>query len=218
YKPGIYPISLSQTLINIYKMKNIFILMLLALGAQNINAQQRGVAFSVSYPVSFPMGDLSDYINKTSFRGINMEITKRQMPNWDFGLESGWNVFYAREDSKEYKEQTVTITGVQYRYTNAVPIIAEAKYYFETSSGKSKPYVGGGLGTTYISRATDFGLYRITNNTWQFCLRPEIGFKFEDKYGRGIFLGARYYANFANDELDAQSYLSINLGFSFGHY
>ena len=195
-------------------MKKLFMLLIVVFGSKAIMAQGGG-NFVISYPISFPMGDLKDYIGATSFRGISLEFNKRQKPNLDIGLEASWHTFYERQDSKPYTSETATITGVQYRYTNAVPLLAQAKWLKATSNKKTLPYLGLGIGTTYVERATDFGLYRLTNDAWQFCLRPEIGVQVQAGYGASFMLGVKYYANFAGGDLDAQSYLSINIGFVF---
>lgn len=194
-------------------MKKIFILLIVVFGSKAVWAQ--GGNFVISYPISFPMGDLKDYIGATSFRGISLEFNKRAKPNLDIGLEASWHVFYERVAEKPYVLESATITGTQYRYTNAVPLLAAAKWLKTTGSGKAMPYAGLGIGTTYIERATDFGLYRLTNDAWQFCLRPELGVQVKAGYGASFMLGVKYYANFAGGDLDAQSYLSINIGFVF---
>lgn len=193
-------------------MKKIFIYFLFAVCAQQVQAQG---SFVISYPISFPMGDLSDYISETSFRGISMEFNKRQKPNVDIGMEIGWNVFYQKESSKVYTDGTQSLAGVQYRYTNAVPMYVQGKFYKATHNPSMTPYFGLGIGTMYIDRSTDMGLYRIQTNTWQFALRPEIGFKWDTNKGTGILLGAKYHAGFGNSELDGQSFISVNIGFVF---
>ncbi|MFT3823703.1 MAG: outer membrane beta-barrel protein [Chitinophagaceae bacterium] len=176
-------------------------------------AQRSGL--TISYPIAFPMGNLHDYISKTSFRGINFEFEKQIKPQVVAGIETGWNVFYESVDTKEYTEGTATITGKQYRYTNSVPILAEAKYFPNSAGKKAAPYVGFGIGTLYSNRSTDFGLYRITTEAWQFCLRPEAGFSFKTQSGINPFVGVKYYWAFNNSDLDAQPFLSINIGARF---
>lgn len=192
-------------------MKKILILLMIVASTEAVMSQGN---FVITYPISFPFGDLKEYIGATSFRGISLEFNKRQKPNLDIGFEASWNVFYERVAEKPYTFETATITGTQYRYVNAIPLIAGVKY-FKTTSGKAHPYVGAGLGTTYVERATDFGLYRLTNDAWQFCIRPELGVQFGVGYGASFVLGVKYYANFATQDLDGQSYLSINIGFMF---
>src|SRR5689334_12358450 len=93
YRWSFQAITLSQTLINRYNMKNVFILILLFLFGQVAFSQSSN--FVISYPISFPMGNLKEYNTKTSFRGITIEFNKHvQAKNSDVGLESAWNVFY----------------------------------------------------------------------------------------------------------------------------
>ena len=195
-------------------MKKLYILFIALAGALNL-AAQHGSNFTMSYSIGFPMGDLKDYNTSTSFRGINLEFNKHIKENIDVGLESGWNVFYDRESAKVYTDETASITGVQYRYTNAVPIILGGKYYFKAGNENLKPYGGVGLGTLFVNRSTDFGLYRISTEAWQFCIRPELGLRFDTPGGAGFILAGKYYAGFETDDLKAQSYLSINIGVVF---
>jgi len=197
-------------------MKKLFIL-LMAVGLTANTYAQSNSNFIMSYSMALPTGDLSDYIGQTSFRGISFEYNMRLKSNLELGLESGWNVFYEKVGEKVYTEETASVSGVQYRYTNAVPIIAGGKYHF-TNDSKIKPYVGVGLGTLYADRDTDLGLYRISTNEWQFCVRPEVGLRYELKgagQGKGLQIGAKYYAASGGDDLEGQSFVSLNIGFVF---
>jgi len=179
-----------------------------------INLYSQG-SFIMSYPIGFPMGNLHDYISKTSYRGINLEFLKTAKPGVSVGLETGWNVFYEKADKQPYTDGTKTITGISYRYTNAVPILAESKWYPMHETKTTNPYVGIGVGTLFVSRSTDFGLYRITTDSWQFCVRPEAGVLFSIEPGLKAMLGAKYYPGFNTSKLDGQGFLSINVGFVF---
>ncbi len=192
-------------------MKKILLLFLIVISIQAVYGQ-KGYS-TVAYSIGFSTGDFNEYVDQVSYRGVNMEFYWHVKPNLDAGVEVGWNVFYSKEDKKTYTEGTQSITGVQYRYTNAVPIIAGARW--RKTGGKTEPYVGAGLGTTSVNRSTDFGLYRIYNNTWQFCVRPEAGLIYKTSTYSGLTAGVKYYANFENDDLSAQSYFTVNVGFAF---
>lgn len=194
-------------------MKNIVITLLAVFCMQGLSAQKGGT-FIVSYPISFPFGDLQEYNNQPSFSGISLEYLKSVKSGLGVGVEVGWHLFHQKENEKTYTEGTQSITGTQFRYTNAVPLLAQAKF-FKSTTGSMMPYAGLGVGTLYVNRSTDFGLYRFTNETWQFCLRPEVGVVFRSSKNPGIggMIGVKYYAGFGTDDLDAQSYLSINIGF-----
>ena len=192
-------------------MKKILLLFLTVISIQAVYGQKGYSA--ISYSVGFPTGDFNEYVDQISYRGINMDFYWHVKPNLDAGVEVGWNVFYSKEDKKTYTEGTQSITGVQYRYTNAVPIIAGARW--RKTGGKVEPYLGAGLGTTSVNRSTDFGLYRIYINTWQFCVRPEAGIMYKLSTISGLTAGVKYYANFENDDLSAQTFFTVNVGFVF---
>jgi hypothetical protein len=195
-------------------MKNLLVLFMTLGILSATNAQERTSNFRIAWSVAIPTGSLSEYISQTSLRGASMEYNWKAKSNLEVGIESGWNLLYERMDDKVYTYETASVSGVQYRYTNTIPIIVGVKML---AKGKNSltPYGGVGLGTVYINRNTDFGLYRITNNTWQFSVRPEVGLRFDYKNGMGFLLGAKYYANSSNDDLDGQSYIAINLGLVF---
>src|SRR3954467_12253181 len=92
-------------------------------------------SFVMSYPISFALGDQHDYVTKTSFRGINFEFLHPTKKNVEVGIETGWNVFYERVDNKDYQKGSATISGVQFRYVNSVPILGEIRYHL-SSDGK----------------------------------------------------------------------------------
>jgi len=193
-------------------MKKILSLSLALLTMQLVYGQRGYTA--ITYSVGIPMGALSDYIDQVSYRGVTAEMYWHIKSNFDAGLEVGWNVFYSKEDKKTYESETSSITGVQFRYTNAVPLIAGVRW--RKMGGNLAPYVGAGVGASSINRSTDFGLYRISNNSWEFCVRPEAGIIFKLSDALGATAGVKYYANFKNDKLDEQSYLTVNVGMAFG--
>lgn len=159
------------------------------------------------------MGDLKEYIDQTSFRGVSIEVSKHLAPALDIGLELGWNVFYKKEPAKAYSQGTSSISGIQYRYTNIAPMIMGAKVY--AVSGRIAPYGGLGCGVMYVNRSTDFGMYRITKEGWPFCIRPEAGLITRLAHGVCGSIGAKYYAGFKTEELEAQSFIGLNIGLVF---
>jgi opacity protein-like surface antigen len=195
-------------------MKKIFPFLLLIIGAPQLFAQH-GSSFGLTYSISFPMGDLHDYISKTSFRGIEMEYNYHLKRTMSLGIATGWNTFYERVEQKTYTDGTASITGVQYRYTNTVPILLTGRY-IKAGSGKAEPFLGVGIGTLYADRATDFGLYRISRDAWQFCVAPELGVILKSDRGVAGLISARYYSAFDASNLSGQPYISLNIGFLWG--
>ena len=83
---------------------------------------------STSYTMSFASGDLSDYISNASFRGGVVEYRGYVSNNIVAGVDVGWNVFYERLDYATYTKETQSLSGVQYRYSNQVPVLAAIDY------------------------------------------------------------------------------------------
>src|SRR5210317_2539390 len=84
-------------------------------GLNNLFSQNSGHV-SVSYDMSFGVGNLSDYISKPSFRGVSGQYRFDLKNNLLLGAELGFNTFYEKKEKDSYTYQTHTITGVQYRF------------------------------------------------------------------------------------------------------
>ena len=172
--------------------------------------QQEGY-ISMQYGVSFGTGDMADFISAVSWRGFQLEYRAGVTDKMLAGVDAGWNVFYEKKDLDSYSQGTVTLSGVQFRYQNSVPLLAAFDYLL-SSDNMLKPYVGLGIGTIYNERATDMNLYRLTENTWQFALKGELGLLYELNYTASVKLAAKYYNAFKTGTLDNQGYFSISLG------
>lgn len=173
---------------------------------------------TISYPISFPSGDLKEFTTKTSFRGINLEFQKMVQDNIGVGISTGWVVFYEELDYSTYTIDNVSLSGKQWRYSNHIPILASTNYYLKPGDSMN-PYVGLGVGVTYSLRNTDMNLYTLEQDAWNFTLQPAAGILIEASDVTKVNISARYTHGFeAGNELPgAQSYFSLNFGFSFGN-
>ncbi len=193
-------------------MKKIIFLMIFgSLLATTKTFGQQESYMSVQYSVSFSTGDMADYISKASWRGILIEYRSEINSHLMAGVDVGWNVFYERKDYGTYTQGTESLSGIQFRYQNVVPMLATFDYLI-TSDKALKPYIGLGIGTMFSERATDMNLYRLETNAWQFALKGELGVLYELNYTASIKLAAKYYNGFKTDKLENQGFFSINLG------
>jgi outer membrane protein W len=193
-------------------MKKIFFFMIVcSLLITSKSYGQQGSYISAQYAVSFGTGDLSDYISKASWRGVLLEYRSAVLGNLMVGADVGWNVFYEKKAYDTYSVGTESLSGIQYRNQNIVPVLASADYLI-LSDKTLKPYVGLGLGTIYSERATDMGIYRWVENTWQFALKGELGLLYQVSYNSSIKFAAKYYNGFKTNSLDSQGYFSLSLG------
>jgi hypothetical protein len=175
---------------------------------------QQGNYMSVQYDMSFGMGDLGDYISAPSFRGASLQYRYAVTDNILVGIDGAWNVFYEKKDYDSYTSGTKTLSGIQYRYQNEIPILVSADYLFMTDKS-IHPYLGLGIGTIYSERIVDMGVWRFEENPWQFAIKPEFGLMYELSNSTAFKLGLKYYTGMGG-ELDTQGYLTISAGLAFG--
>jgi len=170
--------------------------------------------FSINYDMSFGTGDLGDFISAPSFRGASVQYRHAVTHNILLGADVAWNVFYEKKDYDSYTSGTMTLSGIQYRYQNEVPILVAADYVFNPDKD-FQPYVGLGIGTIYSERNISMGIWYVEENPWQFAMKPEAGFMYKFSYGTAVKLGFKYNAGFGGD-LGTQGYFTVSVGFAFG--
>lgn len=175
---------------------------------------QQGGHFSVQYDMSFGTGDLGDFVSVGSFRGASLQYRYPVTDNILIGGDLGWNVFYEKKDRDSYTVDTRTLTGVQYRYQNAVPILFSADYSFLPDNAL-KPYLGLGIGTMYSERIVHMGTWVLKQNPWHFAVKGEAGVMYELPSGFTFKLAGKYYNAFKSGDLENQSYFTISIGAAF---
>ena len=193
-------------------MKNVIkiILISLLLISTGLMAQNSG-HFSIQYDISFSTGNLNDYISKPSFRGATLQYRYPLSENINAGFDLGWNVFYEKRDLDTYTYNTTSLSGIQYRYENIVPILISLDYNI-VSDNKITPYIGFGIGTLYARRAIDMGIWSLVNKQWQFALKPEIGFLYEINTSTMLKFSGKYYAGFKTEDMEGQGYFTVSAG------
>lgn len=194
------------------------ILLLAVFGLASIGGLYAQSHTALTYSIGFPTGDLGDYISQPSFRGVTLDYHKLIQPNIGVGFSLGWNVFYEDLPNDTYTIDNVSLSGKQYRYMNYWPMLAKGTYYLKPGE-TINPYVGLGVGTIYSLRNTNMNLYTVEVDAWNFALQPEVGVLFNAGDAAAITVVAKYYNGFAaGGDLDtAQSYFTLNLGFTFIH-
>jgi opacity protein-like surface antigen len=173
---------------------------------------------TISYSMGFGSGDLGDFISTPSFRGMTLDYHKLVQPNIGVGVSFGWNTFYEALDRDTYTVDNVSLTAKQWRYSNNFPMLASVNYYLSQGE-RFNPYVGMGIGTIYTLRNTDFNLYTIEQDAWNFALQPSIGTIYKVNDTTKFHVSLRYNLGFqAGSELtEAQNYFNLNVGFVFGN-
>ncbi len=195
-------------------MKKISILLILA--ALPFVTMAQLSMFNINYSMSVPLGETSDYIGKTSFRGASFEGRSFVQDNLSVGGYIGWNVFNETKYDADYSGNGVDVHGTQFRYLNILPLQVITHYYFGTFEGVT-PYAGIGVGATHSLQRVEIGFVAFENNNWHLGLSPEVGIYIPINYNVGFNISARYdYAVKSNNS--SYSNLTFNIGFSFLDY
>ena len=190
--------------------KLIKINVLIACFAFTSQAQEWDWATTFNYSIGLPTGDLKEYTDNTSFRGISFEAKKFQTEQISIGFSLGWQIFKNRLEGT-FSQTGQDVTGTQVRYVNAFPIMATGHYQFGEPGGV-RPYAGVGLGTVHTLQRTDVGLFTVSNNNWHFGFYPEVGVFIPVSFDMGVNVAAKYnYAVAASNSID-YSYLSLSVG------
>ena len=194
-------------------MKKIFFIILLTgvISATQVKGQES--LFSIQYSMGFGVGDLKEFNESASFRGMSFDYRYMMDRSLGIGFETGYNLFYDKMNYATYTRGTESLSGVQFRYTHAVPVLA-AFDYFIIPDTQFNPFVGLGIGTLYTNRDVDMGMYRWKRDVWQFAIRPQVGILIATP-GVDFIVGAKYYSAFKANDVEGQSYFTINVGLAF---
>ena len=173
---------------------------------------------TVAYSMGFSTGDLNEFISQASFRGVVIDFQKMVQPHIGVGLTLGTTVFYEEKAYDTYTTNNAALSGKQWRYSNHFPMYINASYFLKPGE-QINPFVGLGVGTIYTLRNTDMNLYTIEQEAWNFALKPAIGFLINTgspSTSAHVSLNYNYGFQAGTELKKAQSYLSLNVGFSFG--
>ncbi len=197
-------------------MKKIKIL--IAVAALFISANGFGQFWftNVSYDMSIPLGETSEFISATSFRGASIKVGRYLTDNLAADMRFSWATFYEARDFETYTSDdgTSAVTGKQYKYINSFPWTLGLTYFLNSSSD-FQFYVAGGLGAYKINERTDMGIYYVQDKIWHFGLYPEIGMIYDISYSLGLNLFARYDYALAAKNTTAHSWVAIGIGLHF---
>jgi len=194
-------------------MKKIFFVVLLTGIITATQVQAQDSFYSIQYSMGFTTGNLKEFNEAASFRGMSLEYRYMVQPSMGVGLETGYNLFYDRLDYATYTQGTQSLSGIQYRYTHAVPVLAAFDYYLKPDT-QFNPFVGLGVGTLYTYRDLDMGMFTLESDVWQFALRPQVGVVITTP-SADLIVAAKYFSGFKANDTEGQQYFSLNIGLVF---
>jgi hypothetical protein len=172
--------------------------------------------YSLNYTMSFGVGETGDYIRSASFRGMTFEGRGFVTDQVTLGGLFNWATFYEKLGGETFSLENTTLTGTQYRYINAFPLLFQAHWYSNDDEFEPRLYLGGGLGAYKINQRTNIGVWSLEERNWHFGLSPEVGLLFPVSMDTQFNISLRYHYVFkAKDTID-HSWFGLSVGFAWG--
>ena len=199
-------------------MKLLKIIVLVALVAVPALAQRGADQLTgLSWHIGIPAGQMSNFMDKTSYGGFGVEFRRFLDENTSLGGSFSWNM-WSQQTNEVIPIENGAVGGTQIRYYNVLPLLLNGHYYFGEVGQDIRPYVGLNIGAYIVYQRLDIGIYTMDNDQWHFGLAPEAGFLWQMDARTHIMIAARYnYAFDAGETLGGKddnsiAYLGINLG------
>ncbi len=130
--------------------------------------------WTVNYEVGIPLGEMSNYISKTSWRGFSVNGNTYITDKITLGGTFQWSAFNEKYPRDTYELPDGAVTSTVWAKMYVMPLLVNARYNFKPE-GTFRPYVGLGTGAYYIEQETQVGLYVDAPKNWRYGLTPELG-------------------------------------------
>jgi len=173
-------------------------------------------AIFFGYEMATPVGELHDFISKSSFRGFELGALWPVYRSLYVGSVFNYHLFYEELGRKTYQVESGALNANLYRYAKYWTIQAEARYLFFDADAVARPFVGLRLGIAFATTATlvsDLSLY---DSPTGFALSPEAGVLLSVASIMHLSGSVRYdFTTVSSGALENGSYLAYHLGFLF---
>ncbi|MBN2173989.1 MAG: hypothetical protein JW731_07650 [Bacteroidales bacterium] len=179
-------------------------------------ATQSQSIYSLNYTMGFGVGETSDFIGSPSFRGVTFEGRGFLDDQFSLGGYFSWSTFYEKLAGEKFTDGTATLTGTQYRYINAFPMLFQAHYYFGTDEYEPRAYLGAGAGAYKMIQRVDLGVWSIEENHWHFGLSPEVGIFYPVGMDSQLNVNLKYHYVFGVENSLNYSWFGLSVGFAWG--
>ncbi len=172
--------------------------------------------YSMNYTMSFGTGETGEYIKSASFRGFTFEGRGFISDQFSLGGLFTWSTFYEKLAGSTFTSDNYTLTGTQYRYINAYPLLFQAHWYSNPDVFEPRFYLGGGLGPYKIDQRTNFGVWSVEERNWHFGISPEVGLVLPVSMSTMLNVSVRYHYVFKAKNTIDHSWIGLSVGLAWG--
>lgn len=157
-------------------------------------SQEHRLSMNINYSVNSTVGSFkSDLVNKTSFRGWNVNMLYGVTHQLSVGIEAGFNDYYQKYPRQVYQTKEGNISAVLSNSIQTIPVLAKVRYS-PISSGMIQPYLGAGVGGSMVTYNQYLGEFGSSKTGIYFAASPEAGIAipFRKNGGSAFTLGGKY--------------------------
>lgn len=168
------------------------------------------------YNYGMPLGSFkSDFMDKTSARGLSIDIMHHISNKIAVGVVVGYQDFYLKMPRKIYPQNDGSdVSAVISNSVQTIPVMAKAQYFFGTEKENARvlPYVSLGAGANMVQYEQLFGALSNGNDvSFHFAAQAGAGarFPFGKEKANSIFIGGNFnympYGKFGVENLNHAS-------------
>ena len=174
-----------------------------------------------NYKMNIPVLDFKNYIEPTSYVGVDIDFRYFKNNWFSFGLRLGWSSFYENKPIETYYWENMALTAEQWNYIYQTDFAFQVQFYIPTNI-LIKPYFGVNFGSSFVQDYKKVGDLTFNRDFWGFNYNPEIGFLFHlpKPDGLAFYLSAGFHqVLLKNNHYDNISNIVIKFGIAFsGQY
>jgi len=173
-----------------------------------------GGLINVQWNMAQPVGSMTDFVNSTSFKGINIDYRHCYKNNIILGGRIGWNNFFENKGLSNIEDGTTTsYTNLEHK-VNAIPMLVVVDYMVR--SDKFIPYAGVGIGGYFINSYVESNNVKTTStNSFRFGVSPEVGITIPFIISNfGLNVSSRYNYVLGAGSSSDYSWFDFNIGLS----
>jgi hypothetical protein len=169
--------------------------------------------WSLSYQMGETLGDLSDFIDETSWSGFRLDFRWRVRENLSAGIVTDWSRYDQEFSMLTVEVPNGAVSGPLFRYLDTFAIRATAHWY--PMKGKVAPYLGVALGGIWTYDYQQIADLATTDSEFAFAGGPDVGLLLTLRPGLALDAGLSYTWTSADvgPYADAQ-YLNWRVGFA----
>ena len=145
--------------------------------AQSSNYADYSKFFYASWDANMPMSNAS-FINQTSSLGFKLGFRKKINDEDRFwvGGDLGEAIYKQYTPYQVYNFGTQSVATDLYHYAYSYSGTVNIDYFFFPMDKRVAPYVGLGIGASYIKFSEYYNISSSSATTWGLLVRPEAGF------------------------------------------